>query len=401
MPNAVPNAVSPSAAARAPGGPERGRPEVLFVAGEASGDVHAAGVAAALGALRPDVRLVGVGGASMQAAGVELLHDVSRMAVMGFVEVLRHVPAHYALLRRLRAHLRSGRVRLLVLVDYPGFNLRVAAEARRAGVPVLYFITPQVWAWRKHRLAGMARVITRAAVILPFEEALLRAHGIDTTFVGHPMLDRAARLPADAAAARAELDLPSDGPLLALFPGSRVQEIERHLDAFVATARQLERDVPGLHVAVSVAPTVRIDPARCPYRLVEGGSLRLLRAATAALCKSGTTTLEAAVAGCPLIVAYRTSRWTYEVARRVVEIPRIGLVNVVAGREVAREFVQDAVEPAGMAAALRPLLSNTPERRRMVDALGRVRDALGDAGAAERVAALAAEMLDAPRAAAA
>ncbi len=363
------------------------------MAGEASGDVHAAGVAAALAQGRPDVRLVGVGGAGMQAAGVELLQDVSRMAVMGFVEVLRHVPAHYALLRRLRAHLRSGRVRLLVLVDYPGFNLRVAAEARRAGVPVLYFITPQVWAWRRHRLANMARVITRAAVILPFEEALLREHGIDATFVGHPMLDRATRLPAGAAEARAELGLDADGPLLALFPGSRGQEIARHLDAFVETARILERDVPGLRVAVSVAATVRIDPARCPYPLVQGGSLRLLRAATAALCKSGTTTLEAAVAGCPLVVAYRTSRWTYEVARRVVEIPRIGLVNVVAGREVAREFVQHAVEPGAMAAALRPLLADTPERGRMLAELAAVRGALGTAGAAERVAEIAASML--------
>ena len=371
------------------------RPEVLFVAGEASGDLHAAGVAGTLAVLRPDVHVVGVGGAAMQGAGVELLHDVSQMAVMGFVEVLRHVPAHYALLRRLRARLRSGRVRLLVLIDYPGFNLRVAAVARRAGVPVLYFITPQVWAWRKHRLAGMARVITRAAVILPFEEALLRAHGIEATFVGHPMLDRAEHLAPTPEAARAELALPRDGPLLALFPGSRVQEVERHLDAFVATARQLEAEVPGLQVVVSVAPTVRIDPTRCPYQLVPGGSLGLLRAATAALCKSGTTTLEAAVAGCPLIVAYRTSRWTYEVARRVVEIPRIGLVNVVAGREVAREFVQDAAEPEAMAAALRPLLADTAERRAMVDALGRVREMLGESGAAERVAALASEMLDA------
>jgi lipid-A-disaccharide synthase len=289
---------------------------------------------------------------------------------------------------------------LLVLVDYPGFNLRVAEEARRAGVPVLYFITPQVWAWRKHRLRGMARVITRAAVILPFEEKLLRGAGIDAIFVGHPLLDRAEHVPADPGAARARLGLAPDGPLLALFPGSRAQEVDRHLDAFVATARQLEGEVPGLRVAVSVASTVRIDPARCPYPLIEAGSLTLLRAATAALCKSGTTTLEAAVAGCPLIVAYRTSRWTYEVARRVVEIPRIGLVNVVAGREVAREFVQDAVEPARMAAALRPLLADTPERSRMREALASVRDSLGRVGAAERVAALASEMVEAGGAAA-
>jgi lipid-A-disaccharide synthase len=148
-------------------------------------------------------------------------------------------------------------------------------------------------------------------------------------------------------------------------------------------------------VAVSVAPTVRIDPARCPFPLIDAGSLLMLRAATAALCKSGTTTLEAAVAGCPLIVAYRTSRWTYEIARRVVEIPRIGLVNVVAAREVAREFVQDAVQPEAMAAALRPLLTHTPERTRMREALGRVRTTLGRPGAARRVAAIASEMVDA------
>lgn len=367
--------------------------EVLFVAGEASGDLHAAGVAAELAQLRPDLALVGVGGARMREAGVTLLEDMERMAVMGFVEVLRHVPAHYALLRRLRARLRSGRVALLVLVDYPGFNLRVAAEARRAGVEVLYFITPQVWAWRKHRLRGMARVISKAAVILPFEEKLLRGAGIDATFVGHPLLDRARTLPDDAAEAARRLGLTGDGPLLALFPGSRAQEVERHLDAFVATARRLEGEVRGLRVAVSVAPTVRIDPARCPYPLVDAGSLMLLRASTAALCKSGTTTLEAAVAGCPLIVAYRTSRWTYEVARRVVEIPRIGLVNVVAAREVAREFVQDAVQPDAMAVALKPLLLSTPERTRMREALARVRATLGRPGAARRVAELASGMV--------
>ncbi|HZF67617.1 MAG TPA: lipid-A-disaccharide synthase [Gemmatirosa sp.] len=370
---------------------ERAR-EVLLVAGEASGDLHAAGVATALGALRPDLTLAGVGGRHMREAGVELLHDMSSMAVMGFVEVLKHVPAHYALLRRLRERLRTGRVALLVVVDYPGFNLRVAAEAQAAGVPVLYFITPQVWAWKKSRLARMARVITRAAVILPFEERLLRDHGIAATFVGHPLLDRARDLP-EPDEARRQLGLPADGPLLALFPGSRTQEIERHLEAFVATARLLETRVRGLHVAVSVAPTVRIDPARCPYPLLDSGSLRLLRASTAALCKSGTTTLEAAVAGCPLIVAYRTNPITYAIARRVVEIPRIGLVNVVAAREVAREFVQDAVQPEAMAQALLPLLQSGGERTRMREALARVRASLGRPGAAERVAQLASGMV--------
>jgi lipid-A-disaccharide synthase len=238
----------------------------------------------------------------------------------------------------------------------------------------------------------MARIITQAAVILPFEEKLLRDHGVQATFVGHPMLDRTQDLP-DMAGARAALGLPETGPVLAVFPGSRAQEIDRHLDAFVETARRLSAEIKGLQVVVSVAPTVTIDPARCPFRMVESGSLLLLRAATAALCKSGTTTLEAAVAGCPLIVAYRTSTWTYEIARRVVEIPRIGLVNVVAGREVAKEFVQEAARPDAMAAALKPLLCNAGERNRMREQLTRVRASLGKPGAATRVAAMASEMI--------
>jgi lipid-A-disaccharide synthase len=178
-----------------------------------------------------------------------------------------------------------------------------------------------------------------------------------------------------------------------LFPGSRAQEIDRHLDAFVGTARLLESRHPGLRVIVSAAPTVTIDPARCPYPRVPSASFTVLRAADAALCKSGTTTLEAAVAGCPLVVAYKTSPWTYAIARRVVKIPNIGLVNVVAGKEIAREFVQDAVIPERVADALDPLLdAGNPRRIAMIDDLAQVRAKLGTPGAAERVAAIASEL---------
>jgi lipid-A-disaccharide synthase len=286
----------------------------------------------------------------------------------------------------------SGTVGLVVLLDYPGFNLKVAAAARSAGIPVLYYITPQVWAWGAGRLAAIAKTVTKAAVILPFEEALLRANGIDATFVGHPLLDRAQDLPSRAAA-RAQLGLAADRPVLALFPGSRAQEIARHLDAFVASARELEARVPGLQVVVSVAPTVQLDPARCPYPMAKAASFPVLRAADAALCKSGTTTLEAAVAGCPLVVAYRTNALTYAIARRLVKIPHIGLVNVVANREVAREFVQDALEPHAVADALAPLLEEgTPERTRALDGLAEVRARLGTPGAAARVARIASDL---------
>ncbi|HEX9565918.1 MAG TPA: lipid-A-disaccharide synthase [Gemmatimonadaceae bacterium] len=360
--------------------------EVLIVAGEASGDLHAAGLAKALKELRPDLRLVGVGGGRMADAGVELLERTDGKAVMGFVEVLRTIPRHMRLLQQLRTRLVGGQVAALVTIDYPGFNMRLAAAARAAGVPVLYYITPQVWAWGAGRLPRMASLVTRAAVILPFEESLLRSHGIDATFVGHPLLDRAASMP-DRAAARAALDLPAAAPVLALFPGSRQQEINRHLDVFVAAARILQRHQPDLHVIVASAPGVRIPTERCPYPRRDGSSLSILRAADAALCKSGTTTLEAAVAGCPLVVAYRTSGWTHAIARRLVRIRHIGLVNVVAGREVAREFVQDAVVAESLAEAIRPLLrAGSPERVRLQQDLAGVAAQLGTPGAAGRVA---------------
>lgn len=358
----------------------------MIVAGEASGDLHAAGLAAALRERHPDWRLSGMGGARMAAAGMELSERTDHTAVMGFVEVLRTLPRHYALLKAFRARLESGAVSCLVLIDYPGFNLRLAAAAKAAKVPVLYYITPQVWAWGADRLPKMAKVITKAAVILPFEEELLRAHGIDATFVGHPLLDRIATMP-DRAAARAALGIPEASRVLALFPGSRQQEIDRHLDDFVKTAELLEREHRGLVVLVATAPGVVVPAERCPYRQVTESSFAVLRAADAAVCKSGTTTLEAAVTGCPLVVAYRTSRWTHAIARRVVRIPRIGLVNVVAGKEVAREFVQDSLVPERMAAALSPLLTpGSPEREQMQRDLAEVRAKLGAPGAAGRVA---------------
>jgi lipid-A-disaccharide synthase len=367
--------------------------EVLIVAGEASGDLHAAGFAGELVARRPDLALVGVGGGRMETAGVRLLERSDRLAVMGFAEVLRQVPHHYRVLKSLGARLRGGSVGLTVLIDYPGFNLRLAAASQAAGVPVLYYITPQVWAWGANRLPRLARLITQAAVILPFEAPLLRSAGVAATFVGHPLLDHAAALP-QREVARATLNVPGDVPLLAMFPGSRRQELVRHLATFVETARRLQRDVPRLEVIVSVAPGMEIDAAACPFRQVANQSFDLLRAADVALCKSGTVTLEAAVAGCPLVIAYRTSPLTYALARRVVRIPHIGLVNVVAGRAVVPEFVQGAMQATAMAESLRALLDeHSPGRRKMVTDLDAVRAQLGSPGAAARVAEIADRML--------
>ena len=363
--------------------------KVLFVAGEASGDLHAAGVAGSLRRLHPDLQLTAVGGPRLAEQGVELIHRDSQLGVMGFLEVLRHVPRHFMLLRKIRRMLDRGEVALVILIDYPGFNMKVAAAAKAARVPVLYYVTPQVWAWGAGRIPKLAELVTKAAVILPFEEPLLRGYGIDATFVGHPLLDRAQNMPTREEA-REMLGVPQNVPILALFPGSRQQEIDRHIDAFVETAKELTRRVPNLEVLVSVAPTVALDTTRCPFRLVHSASLTVLRAADAGLCKSGTTTLEASIADCPLIVAYRTGKISYALAKRLVKVSNIGLVNVVAGREVAQEFIQDDIVPARMAAALTDLLDHRSVRRKEVlEGLAQVRSRLGTPGAADRVARMA------------
>ena len=363
--------------------------DILFVVGETSGDLHASGVARELRASGAPFALRGIGGDLMAEEGVALDEHIRGLAVMGLVEVLRHLPKHRAMLHALRERLRSGNVALVILVDYPGFNMRVAEAAAEAGVPVLYYVAPQVWAWGAKRLDKLARWVTKAAVILPFEEALLRDHRIDATFVGHPLLDRAAGMPSRADARRA-LGIADDARVLALFPGSREQEIARHLEPFVATAERLRRMHPGLEVLVSAAPHVRIDEARCPFRIVRGASFPILRAADAAMCKSGTTTLEATVASCPHVVAYRTHPLTYWAATRLVKLSHIGLVNIVAGQEVAPEFVQQRLQPELVASALSPLLDpSSPRRADMIAALGTVRAKLGTPGAASRVAGMA------------
>jgi lipid-A-disaccharide synthase len=357
----------------------------LFVAGEASGDLHAGAVAAELRKVHPELGIVGVGGGHLRAAGGEIVQDYRELAVMGFVEVLKHIPKHAALLKRLRARIESGRVAAVVVVDYPGFNMKVAAAARAAGVPVVYYVTPQVWAWGADRLPKMAKIIDKAAVILPFEESLLRGYGIDATFVGHPLLDRATVLPSKAEA-RARLGLPEHAEVLALFPGSREQELARHLDDFVATARLLEQRRPGLRVVVSAAPTVDIDRARCPYDIIPNASFDVLRAADAGLCKSGTTTLEAAISECPMAVGYRTGGISYQIAKRVVKIPYIALVNVVAGRQVVREFIQHALRPVDVADELERLLADTAYRDTVISGLRDVKARLGTPGASARTA---------------
>ena len=368
---------------------------VFVSAGEPSGDQHAAALIAALRRAVPGVTVEGVGGPQLAAAGTTLMARIEDLTVIGFVEVVRKLPAHVRLLRRIERRLRAGGVDLVVLVDYPGFHMRVAAAAHRAGVPVLYYIAPQLWAWGERRVHQMARTVSRLAVILPFEETFFASRGVPTTFVGHPLMDR----PPLAAREQVKLDLGLDPsrPVLGLFPGSRRQEVVRLWPAFRDAAEMVRRDRPAVQVVVAATAGAAYPEGRAGaggIRVISGRPRECFAAADAALCKSGTSTLEAAVAGTPLVVAYRMHPLSYLLARRLVRVPWIGMVNLVAEREVAPEFIQGAVTPAALARAVLPLLDpSSPERAAQVEGLAEVRRRLGDPGAAARAAELARALL--------
>ncbi|HEX7120459.1 MAG TPA: lipid-A-disaccharide synthase [Longimicrobiales bacterium] len=375
-------------------------PTILLSAGEPSGDLHGAAVARAILRRWPSARLFGLGGSRMAEEGVELLADVRELAVMGFAEVLGRVPYFVRLLRRLREEMAARGAELVLPIDYPGFNLRLTGAARASGIPVLYYIAPQVWAWHRSRIRRLAREADRLAVVLPFEEPLFREAGARVRFVGHPLLDDAPEV-AGRESFCAEHGLDPARPILALFPGSRAQEVSRHLAIFVEAAEWIRRRRPEVQPVIATSAAVGAEAYAGAALPRTGESRALLAHARAALVKSGTTTLEAALAATPMVIAYRTSRLTYALARRLVRVDHIGLVNLVAGARLVPEFVQDAAEPAALAGAVLPLLDeDAPERRAMVDGLNRVRAALAPTdgrppGAAERVAVLAGELLGA------
>jgi len=373
---------------------------VLLLAGEASGDAHAAEVARELRRRRPDLGLVGVGGERMRAQGVELLAELDELAVMGFLEVLPRIPFFWRLERRLGRMLRDGEVDLVLPVDYPGFNLRMTRRAYRLGIPVLYYIAPQVWAWKARRAERLAREADRIAVILPFEEEIFEAHGGDVTFVGHPLVER----PEDVAGLETfarSLGLDPERPVLALLPGSREQELDRHLELFREAAVGIEERRPGVQPVVGAASSV--DPARLEatgYPVSED-SRALLRHARAAIVKSGTSTLEAALEATPFVMVYRTNPLTFALAKRLVRVDHVALANLVAGDRVVPELLQDEATAERLVEAVLPLLDpGAPERAAMVERLAVVRERLGEAGAAGRVASMALELLG-PAAAAA
>jgi len=368
-------------------------PSILVLAGEPSGDAHAGAVMRAVRARHPGVEWYGIGGPSMKREGADLVAELDRLAVMGFAEVLPRIPYFWRLKRRLEKVLEERRPDMVLLVDYPGFNMKMAATAQERGVPVVYYVAPQVWAWKEARAAELARTTSRVATILPFEAPLLAAHEVNASYVGHPLLDRT-----DDVTSREDFcerwGLDSSRPLLALLPGSRDQEISRHLRPFTDVARRVVQERPDVLPVFSKAPWLSAMPFHDTGFAVVEDTRALLRHASAALVKSGTSTLEAALEGIPFAVAYRTSPLTAQIARRVMKVEYIALPNLIAEREVVPEFVQEEMTVDRVAPVLLDLLDLASERRhRQLTDLDEVRDRLGEGGAAEAVADLIDEVL--------
>ncbi len=328
----------------------------------------------------------------MAAAGATVLWPMERYTVMGFAEVVAKIPAHARLLGELSRRFRAGQYDLVVLIDYPGFHLRVAEAAKAAGLKVLYYVAPQLWAWRPQRARRFRAAVDRFAVIFPFEQPFFRSLGLAADYVGHPLVDRPAALDRDQA--RAQLGLPPGGRVLGLFPGSRRQELTRHWAAFRGAGHLLLDEGVVDQVVVATVPGGDYpDPG--PIRLATADSRTVLAASDAVIAKSGTTTLEAALADAPMVVAYRVHPATAWFARRVLRVPWISLPNLIAEQRVVEELVQSAVNPRQLADTVRPLLDRThPIAQAQLGGLARVRELLGGPGAAERVAHLAGTLVE-------
>jgi len=381
---------------------------ILVVAGEASGDLHGSHLVKAIRDSHPDVVFWGIGGNNMAQAGVKILVSSSDMAVVGLTEVLHKLHTIVKAANKMKSALKNLRPDLLILIDYPEFNLYLARFAKRMDIPVLYYISPQVWAWRKGRIKKISRRVDRMAVILPFEESFYRKRGLNVEYVGHPLLDEFAsrvqdRVPQDAP--RQQEGVPQSGtgvqhPTVGLLPGSRKDEIRNLLPVMIKSVAILKTQYPNVRCLLPLAKTIereyvesflRETPLNIEVR--QGDIYGILAQCEVALVASGTATLDTAIMGVPMVVIYKVTPISYWLGRILIKVPYIGLANLVAGERVVPELIQDDATPERLAAEALSLLEDAGARKAMIARLNGIRKDLGKGGASQRAASIAIEMM--------
>jgi lipid-A-disaccharide synthase len=370
---------------------------VMLSCGEASGDLYAGALISALLAQDPAIDVFGLGGDRFRAAGGRLVGDFHGLAVTGLVEAIRVLPDSYAMYRKLVHRAEQERPDVLVLIDYPDFNFRLMSAVRRLGVPIVYYVSPQLWAWRPGRMQTMKAMVDRVLTIFPFEEALYRREGVDVRFVGHPLVDLAiAQESRDLFLKR--LDLDAAKPVVALLPGSRANELHRLVPILAAAVPRIASSVIGTQFVVARAPHLA-DSYFAPFqgvgatvRVVEGRTDDVLASSEVVVTASGTATVQAALHGKPMVVVYRLSPLTYRLGKPLVRVANYCMVNLVAGERVVEELIQEACTPDRVVNETIDLLTNRERAETMKEQLALVREKLGGPGASARAAAAIVEV---------
>lgn len=377
----------------------KGQKSILIIAGEASGDVHGGSLVRELRKRRPGFRFFGIGGDKLEGEGVEIIYNVREMSFLGFFEVVRHLPFVRRVFREMLALLEERRPSLVVLIDYPGFNLRFARATKRLGFPVLYYISPQVWAWGRRRIKKIVRRVDRMIVIFPFERDLYRKEGIEVRFVGHPLND-VVRISLSKGAFFEKLGLNPARPTIGLLPGSRAQEVRRLLPEMIKACYLLREKIPGLQSILGLAPTLsdgiynsflREEKFICPVRNM---TYDVMAHTDVVMVASGTATLETAILGTPMVILYRMAHLSFLLGRVLVRLKYVGLVNIVAGRMIVPELLQGKATAERIAEEVFTLFSDEELKKEVKRDLEEVSRRLGKRGASERAAEAVEEFME-------
>jgi len=374
--------------------------KILMVAGEASGDLHGAHLMEAIHCISPEIQFFGIGGEHLERTGMKLLYHAHSLSVVGLTEALFKLRTILKAMKGLKESLDRERPNLIILIDFPDFNLRLAKFAHRRGIPVLYYISPQVWAWRRGRVKLIAQRVKKMIVLFPFEVPIYKAAGVDVEWVGHPLLDIAKpSLTKEMAFQRFGLD-----PLrrtIGLLPGSRIHEVERLLPPLLASAHLLQKEISGLQFVIPVAPGFTqetLSPwmrnTSVPVKLIEGWPYDVMNISELLIMASGTATLEGAILGKPMVIIYKVSLLSSWVGRTMIRVNHIGLANLVAGKEIVPELIQKDANPKRIAEEALRILRDPDLRQRMIESMAGVRQSLGEPGAAQRAARIVTSMIN-------